>query len=363
MDKAAKACEEGITSYPDAAQLYTYLGFSYLDVGQLEKAVQMFEQTRRLTPNVFPPYVNLMASYIGLGKLDEARIAYEEARKRNLDGEGLRINRYELAFLENDVATMRELVEQATGKPGYEDEMLTAAAQTEAYHGRFAKAREMDHRAWDSAERAGGQDRVPSLMLSVAWREAEVGNAALARSLVADALKATNARLVTEMAAMALAAAGDTAGAGKLADELEQKYPLDTKAQNYVLPTVRARNLLIQGRASEAVQTLQKTAAMELANGEATLMQANYVRGLAYLQLRDYSAAAAEFQKVIDHPGLVGTFITGALAHLQLARAYPGLGKMEAARTEYQNFLALWKDADPDTPFLKQAKAEYAKLS
>jgi eukaryotic-like serine/threonine-protein kinase len=362
MDKAAKACEEGINSYPDAALLYTYLGFSYLDVGQLEKAVQMFEQTRRLTPNVFAPYVNLMAAYIGLGKLDEARIAYEESRKRNLDGESLRINRYELAFLENDVATMRELVEEAMGKPGYEDQMLTAAAQTEAYHGRFATAREMDHRAWAAAERAGGQNRVPSTMLSVAWREAEAGNAALARSLVAEALKATNARVVTEMAAMALAAAGETAGAGKLADELEQKYPLDTKAQNYVLPTVRARNLLKQGRASEAVQTLQKTASMELANGEATLMQANYVRGLAYLQLHNDSAAAAEFQKMIDHPGLVGSFVTGALAHLHLARANTGMGNTEAARTEYQNFLALWKDADSDNAILKQAKVEYAKL-
>jgi eukaryotic-like serine/threonine-protein kinase len=359
-DKAVRACEEGIKSYPDAAPLYTWLGFSYLDNGQLERAVPMFEQTRRLTPNAVSPYGNLMVAYGALSRLDEAKIAYEEARKRNLDAWELRATRYSLAFLENDEATMRELVEQAKGKPWYEDNMLALAADTEAFHGRFVKARELDHQAWDAAERANGKDRVPEYMTYAAWREAEAGNSVLARSHVAAALKTSSAKYVRETAAMALAAAGDIAGAAKLADDLEHQYPLDTTVQNNIVLTVRAQNLLHEGRAGEAVQTLQKTLA--LTTELLTQMEATYVRGMAYLQLHNDSAAAVEFQKMIDHPGVVGNFVTGALAHLQLARAEARSGKTEPARTEYQNFLALWKDADPDAPTLQQAKAEYAKL-
>jgi serine/threonine protein kinase/tetratricopeptide (TPR) repeat protein len=361
-DKAVRACEEGTKAYPDATPLYAWLGFSYLDAGQPEKAVPIFEQTRRLMPNVAFPYVNLMVAYNSLGKLDESKIAYEEARKRNLDDETLHESRYLLAFLENDEAMMRALVEQAKGRPGYEDSMLAAAAHTEAFHGRFAKSRELDRQSWQAAEKADGKDRVPLYIVSAAWRDGEAGNTEIARQQVAVALKATNARPVREAAAMALAAAGDTAGAGRLADELAQQYPLDSRIQNYIVPTVRAQILLRQGRPAAAVEELQKALNMELSTGDTTQMEANYVRGLAYLQLRNPSAAVAEFQKIIDHPALVGTFVTGALAHLQLARADASSGKTEAARTEYQNFLALWRDADPGSPILKQAKAEYAKL-
>jgi len=361
-DKAVRVCEEGIKSYPDAAPLYTWLGFSYLDAGQPEKAAQMFEQTRRLTPNAVSPYVNLMAAYYAMGRLDEAKLTYEEARKRNLDNEALRANRYGLAFLEDDEDTMRELVEQAKGRPGFEDRMLALAADTEGFHGRFAKARTLDHETWDAAERADGKDRVPGYKTAAAWREAEAGNVALARRQVAEALYASTARYVKETGAMALAAAGDIPESGKLADELEKKYPVDTRVQNYIVPTIRAQNLLRQGHATEAVQALRKALSMELSSGDATLMEATYVRGLAYLQLHNDSAAAAEFQKMIDHPGLVEYFVTSALAHLQLARAEARAGNTEAARTEYQNFLALWREADPDSPILKQAKAEYARL-
>ena len=287
---------------------------------------------------------------------------YEEARKRNLDDEALRANRYGLAFLEDDEDTMRELVEQAKGRPGFEDRMLALAADTEGFHGRFAKARTLDHETWEAAERADGKNRVPGYKTSAAWREAEAGNVALARRLVAEALRASSARYVKETGAMALAAAGDITESGKLADELEKKYPVDTRVQNYIIPTIRAQNQLHQGHAAEAVQTLQKALAMEFSSGDATIMEATYVRGLAYLHLHNDSAAAAEFQKMIGHPGLVEYFVTGALAHLQLARAEARTGNAEAARTEYQNFLALWKEADPDSPILKQAKAEYAKL-
>jgi len=304
-----------------------------------------------------------MIAYNSLGKLDESKIAYEEARKRNLDDEALQKNRYGLAFLENDEAMMRALVEQAKGRPGYEDGMLAAAAHTEAFHGRFAKARELDRQSWQAAEKADGKDRVPLYIVSAAWREGEAGNTEIARQQVAVALKASNARLVREPAAMALAAVGDTAGAGRLADELAQQYPLDSRIQNHIVPTVRAQILLRQGRPAAAVEELQKALNMELSTGDTTQMEANYVRGLAYLQLRNPSAAVAEFQKIIYHPALVGNFVTGALAHLQMARAEALSGKTEAASTEYQNFLALWRDADPDSSILKQAKAEYAKLA
>ena len=164
------------------------------------------------------------------------------------------------------------------------------------------------------------------------------------------------------MTAIALATAGDIPAATRLADELNRKYPSDTRTQDYVLPTVRALVELKQGHAASAVEILQPARQFELASGDFAFMSPTYTRGLAYLQLGKGPEAAAEFQKMLDHRGVVLNFVTGALADLQLGRAYALSGDTAEAKTAYQDFFALWKDADPDVPVLKHAKAEYAKL-
>jgi pentatricopeptide repeat protein len=361
--KAVKACEDGLKSYPDSIPLLTWLGFSYLDAGQPEKAVLSFERVRRLAPDNTAPYTNLMAAYLAMNRLDEARTLYDEARKRNLDGRALRANRYIVAFLESDEAAMQEQMNWAHGKPENEDRFLLLAADTEASRGQLATSRELIRQAQARAEEAGGKERAFEYEADSAWREAEVGNFVLARQQAASALNNTDDRIVKETSAIALARAGDIKTANKLANELENAYPLDNLVQTYIVPTVRALTALQQGNASSAIDTLKPALSSELSTGDVTNMEATYVRGLAYLQLHDGAAAAAEFQKLIDHSGIVENLVTGPLVHLQLARAEEMMGNREAARTEYQNFLALWKDADPDIPALKQAKAEYAKLN
>ncbi len=360
--KAVATGEEGIKAYPENAQLLTWLGFSYMEAGEMEKAAQNFEQTRRLTPERVSPYINLMAAYQCMGRLDEAKIAFEGARKRNLDNDALRVNRYEIAFLESDEAGMREQMDSARGRPGYEDRLLEDSAAAEAYHGRFRKARELQQQAEASAERAGGLERSASYVATAAWLEAEVGDSALAKQRAATALGLSKDRYVTEQVALASAQAGDLTMAQTLADELDAKYPLDTRIQSVLLPIVRSYIAMHRGKPADAIDLLKPAIPLELAAHDLGNMAPTYARGLAYLQLRKGPEAAAEFQKILDNPGVVGVQVIGALAHLQLARADEMNGKHDAARTEYQNFLALWKDADPDIPIYKQAKVEYAKL-
>ncbi len=360
--KAAKACEEGIKSYPDSTSLHSRLGFVYLDAGEAEKALPSFEEARILAPDTASSYVNLMFVYTRLNRLDEAKIAYDEARKRHLDNEALRINRYSIAFLEDDELTMRKELDEARGRRGYEDRLLALAADTEAYHGRLAKARELDRQAIVSAQQADGQERIPDYHASLALREAEVGNSARAFKEAVQALAVGNDRVVQETAALALARAGYIVEARKVADELARQYPLNTKIQNYVLPAILALIQLQQRNPAQAIETLKPARTLELASVGFANMQPAYERGLAYLQLGKGAEAAVEFQRMIDHPGIVENAVTGALARLQLARAEAMSGDLTAARTHYQDFLALWKDADADIPIYTQAEREYAKV-
>ena len=360
--KAVKTCEEGLKVYSDSVPLLTWLGFSYLDAADFEKAARSFERARQLVPGRGGTYVNLATAYMALNRLDEAKIAFEEARKRDIDAVGLTESRYMLAFLEGDEPGMRKEVESARHRPGYEDRLLSLLAETEAFHGHLAMARQLIQQAKTSAEQADGRERIALYDASEAWREAEVGNSRLARQRAAMAVIGENDRVVKAEAAMALARAGDIRRATNLADELAQKYPLNTEVQNYVVPTVRAAIELQRGHANKAIEVLEAARSVEMATGDFANLEPIYLRGMAYLQLHDGAKAAAEFQKLIDHPAIVGTFVTGAVAHLQLARAEEMSGEHDAARTHYQDFLALWKDADTDVPIYKQAKTEYGKL-
>jgi len=359
-DKAIQVCQEWIRSYPSDSVPHSRLGGNYLNLGQFEKATQEFREALRLGTDT--PYSNLMAAYMRLDRFDEAKAMFEAARAHNRDSDFLRLNRYNLAFLERDERTMQEQVDQAKGRAGYEDILLNARSDVEAYYGRLANARGLHGQAMLAAVKAKAYERAAEYYADSAWREAEIGNISLARSYAMKALAVSNALDIRGKAAMALARAGEIDASEKIADQLNAQYPRNTMVQYYVLPTIRALIKITENRPAEAIEVLQPTLPYEFGEEGFGNLQPAYVRGLAYRELGKGPEAAAEFQKLSDHPGIVGSFVTGALAQLQLARAEQMSGNRDAAREHYQDFLALWKGADPDVPILKQAKTEYAKL-
>jgi serine/threonine protein kinase/Flp pilus assembly protein TadD len=360
--KVIETSVEWIRLYPSDSTPHNRLGRNYMLSGESSKGAQAYWEAQRLAPNVAGSYVNLAAAYLILEKYDEAKAVLDAAKSRNLDVVGLRANAYYLAFCEGDRAAMQKIVDAAMGKPGYEDRLLALQADTESYYGRIAQARKLQQQAMAAAVRDGGRDRIAYYNAYAAWRESELEDKRMARQHVGEALSASDGRDIKEMVALASAKVGDGTTAKKLADDLEQEYPLDTLVQFYALPTVRALIDINAGRPAAALEKLKPATPYEFGYADFANMEPTYVRGLAYLRAGQGSAAAAEFQKLVDHPGTVDNFVTGALAHLQLARAVKMSGDIDQARRHYQDFLALWKDADPDIPILKEAKVEYAKL-
>ena len=259
---------------------------------------------------------------------------------------------------------MEQQVSWGAGKPGDEDPLLSAQSDTEAYYGKLTKARDFSRRAVDSAIRADSKETAASWQVTAALREAEFGNAALARQGVAAALALSRGRHVKLLAALTLARIGDVPRAKALAEELEKSYPTNTLLKLYWLPTIHAAIELNKGDSSQPLEYLEATAPYELgaAGTFINCLYPAYVRGQAYLLANNGTAATAEFQKLVDHRGIVGNFVTGSLAHVQIGRAYVMAGDTAKAKAAYQDFFSLWKDADPDIPILKQARAEYAKL-
>jgi eukaryotic-like serine/threonine-protein kinase len=267
-----------------------------------------------------------------------------------------------LAFLTGDAAQMAKLASAAMGKPGAEDLLLDAQANTEAWYGRLKSARELTRRATDSAQHNDAKETAAAYLALGALRAVESGNREQARADADAAVKlAPNGDYVRTLAALTLARAGDTAGAEKLASQLDKAFPLDTLVHRYRLPTIRAAVALQRKDPNRAVELLRPVSAIELGDGGNRLSPV-YLRGEAYLMLHDGNRAAAEFQKFIDHHSTMGNFAWGALARLQLGRAFALSGDKTKAKAAYQDFFTLWKDADPDIPILKKAKAEYAKL-
>ncbi len=365
LEKAALVCEQWQQSYPRDAEPYRKLGYIYASLGNREKALKEDREALRLEPNQQTNYLNLGDDYAALNRLDEAEAVYKEAEERKLEGESLLGNRYDLAFLKGDAVQMGQLVSAALGKLGTEDVLLISQAETEAWYGKLSNARESTRRAMEAAEHNDANETAAECQAFAALWEVESGNRELARAEANAALKLAPHRGVQSMAALVLARAGDTAGAEKLAVELDRSFPLGTLVQRYWLPTIHAAVALQRKDPDRAIELLKVTTATEL-GGDGYLLPV-YLRGEAYLMLRDGNAAAGEFQKFIEHYGLVANFTWGALARLGVARAYAldaatnpaARGK---ARAAYQDFLNLWKDADPDIPIYKQAKAEYAKL-
>ena len=352
-------------TYPRDPLALNVLGVIYRRLGNPEKAVEEFREALRLGPNDAAYYQNLGADLVSLNRLDEAEALYKLSDERNLPYAGRPKSLYLLAFLKGDQARMAQLAISVAGKPGAEDAMLGAQADTEAWYGRLKSARGFTQRAMDSALDNDAKETAAGHQAAAALFEAESGEREQGRIDANAAIKLAPNRDVRAMAALALAQAGDIMPAENLAAGLDKDFPLDTLVQRYWLPVIRAAIALHRNDPKLAVELLELASPIELA-GATNISNPGlfpaYVRGEAFLMLHDGNMAAVEFQKFIDHRGLVRNSPIGMLARLGLARAYAIQGDTAKAKAAYQNFLATWKDADPETPVFQQAKAEFAKL-
>jgi serine/threonine protein kinase len=368
MEKAEQVCLLWIQAYPRMAMPHTHLsGSIYPMTGQYEKGIEHGKEAIRLSPDFSPSYVLPMFDYIALNRLDEAKANYEQALKRKLKSPFFPLLLYQIAFLEKDTAEMAQQVARAAGKPGIEDTLMANEADTAAFYGRLKTAREFSRQAVDSAERADKKEAGATHLAISALREALFGNADEARRGADLAIEHSAGVDVQYGSALALAYAGDYGRAQKLIDRLGQKFPEATIVQFNYLPTLRARMAIGRGRASEALETLRAATPIELGHSTYspyswTGLYPVFVRGEAYLAVHQGSDAVGEFQKILDHRGIVLNSPIAALAHLALGRAYTMQGDNAKAKAAYQDFLTLWKDADPDIPILIAAKSEYAKL-
>ena len=362
VEKATEAYELWAKSYPRDLVPHINLGVIYGALGQFDKAIAETETSLRLEPSIVA-YGNQAGNYINVNRLKDARQMLQEAQQKNFDGLIIRANLYASAFLSGDTAEMERQVAWAAGRPGEEDQMLNSHADTQAYYGRLEKARDLARRAVDAAVRADAKETAAQWLAYQAVREAELGNVTAARQAVSRALALAPGRNVKVVASLALARTGETAQSKTILEALEKSDPTNTYLKVYWFPVLEASIAMAQQAPDRAIVALEASLPYELGGPPPGIaMYPPYIRGVAYLAQKNGPAAAAEFQKFLDHTGVVQNFLLGSLAHLQLARAYALSGDTAKAKTAYQDFFALWKDADPDIPILKEAKAEYAKL-
>lgn len=373
LEKAQQVCEEWAQTYPrDVSGDVNAHGFlSGMILGVLGRYDQALEEAKRSVetdPDAGFPYNNLALTYVALGRLQDAESTLDRASEHKLEMPDFMVDRYQIAFLKGDRAGMDRIAALATREPGDEDTVSDQQAFALAYSGRLQQARTMSRRAVEMAQQKGELERAAQLEAGSAIREGFFGNADAARRDAATALKLSTGRDGQYGAAFALALAGDSSQAQTLADDLEKRFPDDTEVRFSYAPAVRGLLVLNHGDPAKAIELLQVNVPYDLGTptcsfyGFYGILYPVYVRGEAYMALHQGALAATEFQKILDHPGIVISDPVGALARLQIARAYAMSGNTAKAKTAYQNFLSLWKDADPDIPVLIQAKTEYAKL-
>jgi DNA-binding winged helix-turn-helix (wHTH) protein/tetratricopeptide (TPR) repeat protein len=381
LDKAAQSYREIIDSYPQSSNAYGGLIWQYLALGQFTKAEGAGREALRLSPDSLIPYINLSGALVSQERLGEAQAILQEAQARKLgdDFEGLSLHTsfYELAFVDGDSPTMLEHQKWLLSKNEFESYGLGLAADTEAYAGRLGKAELLTRQAVDSAVRADNKEFGATWNEHAAVREAAFGKAAEAKRLASDGVKLyASSQAVQVEAALAFAMVGDGPRTESLVQNLNKQFPLDTQMQTLWLPAIRAQLALSRNSPARALNELPVPSQLEFgliqfANSVSCLFPI-YLRAEAYLAAGRGQQSAAEFQKLLEHRGIVGNCFTGALAHLGLARANVMQARTsqgadaDAARIRalaaYKDFLTLWKDADPDVLILKHAKAEYAKL-
>ncbi|HEV2388862.1 MAG TPA: protein kinase [Candidatus Acidoferrales bacterium] len=369
MEKAQQTCESWLQTYPRDALPHSLLAGIVYDVfGRYQEALEEAQKGVELDPDFAIPYNLVALNNQYLGRLGEARNALERASERKLDIPEFLVERYDLAFLKGDEAGMDRAAAMGEGKSGTEDWISDHQAFVLAYSGRLQQSRRLLQRAADLARQAGQPERAALYEAGAAVREGFLGNAPEARRGALAALELSKDREVQYGAALALALAGDSSRPQALANDLERRFPEDTSVRFSYLPTLRAVLALNQGKPSSAVDLLQPAVPYELGTPGSALvgfygaLYPVYVRGQAYLAAHRGAQAAVEFLKILDRGGVVVSDSIGALAHLQLARALALSGDKTKARSAYNDFLTLWRDADPDIPILRQAKAEYATL-
>jgi eukaryotic-like serine/threonine-protein kinase len=366
LEKAIQTYETWAKTYPRSSEPFGNLGVDYTYLGEYQNGVEASLEDLRLNPGSAAALTNLVGLYAALNRLSDAKATYEQAVAHKVSNPFLHGNRYGVAFLEGDTPEMQQQVAEASARPG-EDVLLSFASDTEAFYGRLARSRELSNRAATTALGHESPETAAAWRMDMALRDAEFGNIALSRKEIASALTTATTRDVSVLAALAFARIGETNRAKHLADDLAGRFPLNTVINRYWLPTIYASIEIQHGNPQKAVELLQTTAQYELGSPLPQFevggsLYPAYVRGQAYSLLHQGREAVREFQKFLDQRGVAVNCPLAALARLQLARAYVLARDSKRASGNYQEFFVLFKDADPDIPILKEAKAEYAKL-
>ena len=366
LNKARQVYELWAQTYPRESIPLTNLGVLYQGLGQYEKALESFRASQKISPNDALEYANLLVIYVNLNRIKEARAIAADAAAKKLDSPGIRYALYQLSFLQSDDAGMAEQVSWAgADRPGDEAQLLYYQSDTAAYYGQLNRARELSRQAVASEERAGRKEGAAGCEAAAGLREALLGNGAEAKRSAANALKASNGKDVQFVAALSLAMVGDKEKAVEFADSLKSRFPDDTIVKFNYLPTIYAQIALNDGDPARAIEFLRAATPYELGlagtSNFSTYLYPVYVRGQAYLAAHQGAAATAEFQKILNWPGVVSNEPIGALAHLGLGRAHAISGESKDARTSYNNFLTLWKNADSAFPFFSAVQAEAPK--
>jgi serine/threonine protein kinase/tetratricopeptide (TPR) repeat protein len=367
LEKAQQTLELWTQTYPRDKQPRGFLSVVYQGLGKYEKSIEQTKIAIGIDPDFTPGYINQIWSNLDLDRVAEAGKVLQQASERKIEIEDVFVLRYYIAFLKGDKAGMEQAVVLAQGKPGAEDRVFDEEAFALAYSGRLQEARGISRRAVELARQADHKEEAAIYEAGAALREAFFGNAPEARRSAMTALELSSGRDVEYGAAFALALSGDSSRSQTLADDLEKGFPEDTSVRFIYVPALRAVLALKNGEPSKAIELLEPAVPYDLAApgsgfGFFGFMYPAYVRGEAYLAAHQYAQAAAEFQRILDHRGLVFCDPVGAAARLQLGRALALSGDKTKAKAAYQDFLTLWKDADPGIPILQQAKTEYARL-
>jgi tetratricopeptide (TPR) repeat protein len=359
LDKETEAYQLWEQTYPRDSIPSNNLAVAYGLQGDFAKALIEAQKTVQLAPTEALGYENLGYTYIGLNRMAEGKAIREKQFEMKLDTSRDHADVYTIAFLAGDTATMQREVNAVKGKPD-EFEMFQIEGDAAAYGGKLQEAREMYRRTEEMLQAAKLEERAARTVAIEANLEAMMGNLREAKEGAKSALARSQGRDTLRAAGMVLATTGEWQEATKIADELARQFPNDTYNNTITVPLIRANVELNRGNGAKAIELLEPTRRYE--SGWIAILLPNYLRGQAYLKLGQGKEAAAEFQKMIDQPGSCLTYLHCSLARMQLGRAKAMQGDAAGARTAYQDFFALWKDADPELPVLKQAKSEYAKL-
>jgi tetratricopeptide (TPR) repeat protein len=372
LEKAYQTLESWLQTYPRSEKpgpLDLLGGISAHGTGRFERVIETQQKQIADDPDFLFGYANLASAYFFQDRFEEAESVFRRATDRKLGNPFLLMIQYNIAVFKGDKEQMDRIVALANGTHGAEHPVANVQALALARSGRLTLARQSSSRAIDVARQEGGREAAASYQAARAVWEATCGNVVEAKKNARVALELSNSRDVEYAAGLGLALSGDSARSQAIADDLEKRFPEDTFARFTYVPVLRALSALEHGRPTDSVERLQITSRYELATNGLNFshfylggLHSAYVRGEALIAARRYAEAAAEFQKIVEHRGIVGADPISAVAHLQLGRVFALSGDKTKAKAAYEAFLALWQDADSDIPILKSAKVEYARL-